>query len=375
MTIRVSERARAIQPTLIRQITDKARPSSIHLGLGQPDVAVPDVVVDAATRAVSSGRAPYTPNLGLLETREAIAEHYGVDASQVMVTCGVQEALAVSILGTVDPGDRVLVPDPGFPAYPNLVRAAGGEPVEYRLDPAGWDIDLQDFEDRAAGAAAVIFNTPGNPTGGVHDAEMLRKAIEICEREGLTWISDEIYEDFVYESEHVSPLRFSSEGLKLGGLSKSFAMMGWRVGWIVAPSATIDALKPLHQHLVTCAAWPAQKAAVVALENHAAITRAMRDIFRERRDHFVAALNEIDFLEVEANRGAFYLLIDVAAAAGGLASGLEIAENILKEVDVVTIPGSGFGTGIDSYLRLAYTQDIKTLDEAASRLADFFERL
>jgi len=219
----------------------------------------------------------------------------------------------------------------------------------------------------------VIFNTPGNPTGGVHSRERLQKAIAICQREGITWISDEIYEDFVYEGDHVSPLEFDSNGLKLGGLSKSFAMMGWRLGWIVAPSSAIEALKPLHQHLVTCAPWPAQKAAVAALSHHDEITSKIRVLFQQRRDAFVDAMREIPGLDVMPNAGAFYLFLDFSQVYGQVASDVEIAEAILKHADVVTIPGNGFGAGFDRHLRLAYTQQSSTLVEAASRLAEFFE--
>lgn len=388
MLHRLSVRSRAIQPTLIRDFRARAGADSLDLGIGQPDLDVPGPVREAVHEAVDGGRAPYCDNLGLPELREAVGRRYGVDASRVMITCGVQEGLAVSILGLVDPGDRVLVPDPGFPAYPNLVRAAGAEPVSYRLDPdADFAIDLDDLRARVADHAdtisAIILNSPSNPTGRLHDAEELRGVLEIIDRadEPITWIADDIYEDYAYEGDHVSPGDLlqddgpsdrADSGLRLGGVSKSMHMMGWRIGWVVGPPAWITGLKPLHQHLVTCAPTIAQRAALKALQNFDALFAPTFEVFAERRRLAVDRARALPDVSVVDPGGAFYLFLDVRAYTDEHTGCLALAEDLLEQEDVVLIPGSGFGGRGEGFLRLAYTREVQTLDEAFDRMERFF---
>lgn len=377
----LSQRARAIQPTLIREFRAKARPESLDLGIGQPDLDVPDEVRRAATDAIAEGRAPYSDNLGLPETRRAVANHYGVDPEQTMITCGVQEALAVAIFGLVERGDEVLVPDPGFPAYPNLVRAAGAKPVPYSLDPdRGFALPPSEIAAKISDrTSAIIFNSPSNPTGSVIDRERLEETLHHLEDREIHWISDEIYEDYCYgDVEHVSPAAcdgWESRGLRLSALSKSMHVMGWRIGWAIGPADWIRRLKPLHQHLVTCAPTPSQKAAEVALQRFDALFEPTLQVFEERRDCVIERARELPRISFVEPRGAFYLFLDVRAYTRHTdVSTLELAERILDEVDVVVVPGSGFGDGGAGFLRVAYTLDREILDEAFGRLRDFFER-
>ena len=374
--ISVTELASAIEPTLIRQITDRAGPSSLHLGLGQPDLPMSKPVRDAIAAFAADGAAPYSPNLGTAACRRAVAAHEGAAAEEVMVTCGVQEALAVAIFGLVERGGEVLVPDPGFPAYANLVRAAGAEPVPYRLG-AGWRLD-PDAVVEAAGpkTTAMVLNTPSNPTGAVHAADDLEEVLGWCAEHDVTWISDEIYEDFTYDGPHVSARDFPAscdQGVKLSGLSKSHAMMGLRLGWLIGPAETIERLKPLHQHLVTCAPTVSQRAAIAALGSHGEIVASARTVFRERRDRMMALAGAIPGISFAEPAGAFYLLLDVSQYADAEGGSLPLSQAILSEVDVVTIPGRGFGEAGEGHLRLAYTVGVNILEEAMERLTRFFE--
>lgn len=379
----VSKIARAIEPTLIRELRDKARDTSLDLGIGQPDLAVAEAVRGALVEHIGAGVAPYSHNLGFWETREAIAAHYGVDAENVMVTCGVQEALAVAIMGLVEEGDEVLVPDPGFPAYPNLVRMAGATPVPYRLDP---DADFRLVPDNVEAAltdktTAIVLNSPSNPTGATHAREDLQEVLALLAERGVRWISDEIYEDYIYDGRHHSVLDFTdglSGGVKLGGLSKSHHMMGWRLGWMIGPAEWVADLKPLHQHLVTCAPTPAQQAAVVALNRHDELFAPTFETFQGRRDLACRLAGELPDVGFVAPQGAFYLFLDVRAyteaAESGLQTSLALAEALLDSHDVVTIPGAGFGAAGEGFLRIAYTVKESLIEEGFRRIGDFLEQ-
>ncbi len=368
----IAERARGIFPSQIRRITDRARPTSIHLGLGQPDTAIHPDVQRALADYLKIGRAPYTPNLGTNAAREAVAKHLKIDASEVMITLGVQEGLAVTLLGTVNPGEEVLVPDPGFPAYANLVRAAGAIPVGYSLESGNWGLSAAAIESVITPKTrAIVLNSPSNPTGAVHAAADLLQVLELCSAKGIHWISDEIYEDFVYVGSHVSPAEsHPDQGLRIGGLSKSHSMMGWRIGWVTGHPDVIESLKGLHQHLVTSACGAAQAALPVALDVHSSHVDSMRRIFHARGLSLQDGLRQ-GGLECPDPVGAFYHFVHVPEASRILGGTIPLAEAILDHADVVTIPGFGFGTGGEGYLRLAYTVSDDLLFEAASKVASF----
>jgi aspartate/methionine/tyrosine aminotransferase len=348
------------------------------LGLGQPDLPVPRPIREALAEALSEGHAPYSPNMGINALREAVGARYGVSAASVMITCGVQEALAVAVLGLVEPGDEVLVPDPGFPAYPNLVRMAGGVPVTYALEPGTWALDAAAVEAAMTPKTrAIMLNTPGNPTGATHSQEALDAVVALCEARGVAWISDEIYEDYIWSGQHRSPAHAAGgagSGVRCGGLSKGQHMMGWRIGWLLGPPGLMGALRPLHQHLVTCAPEPVQRAAVVAVERHAELFLETRAIFEGRRAlalRRVAAMPGV--VVAQPPQGAFYLFADVRSFIPRHGSSLTLARAILDAVDVITIPGIGFGQAGEGYLRIAYTIDEAPLGDALGRLHDFFD--
>ncbi|MFB6264049.1 MAG: pyridoxal phosphate-dependent aminotransferase [Bradymonadaceae bacterium] len=376
----LSTLAEAIRPTQIRDFRSKAEPSSLDLGLGQSHLPVPEPVRRAAIDAIRSGRASYSDNLGHPETRRAIADDHGVDPKHVMVTCGVQEGLAVALLGLADDGDEVLVPDPGFPAYANLVRAAGADVVRYPLDPddefaLASDAIVERLSNRTA---AVVFNSPSNPTGRRHRREALEPAVRELERAGIPWISDEVYRDFTYGSAHLSPTDVSgagrppSPGLQLAGLSKSMHAMGWRLGWLVGPADTIERLKLLHQHLVTCAPTPAQHAAVAALEHRDRLVDEAMEVFGDRRRLALERLEDLPAVSAVPPDGAFYLFLDVRRYTGDGVDSLALAEALLDRQDLVLVPGSGFGPGGEGFLRLAYAAGREELEEAFDRLEAFF---
>jgi aspartate/methionine/tyrosine aminotransferase len=307
-----------------------------------------------------------------------------------MVTCGVQEALAVGVLGLVEQGDEVLVPDPGFPAYPNLVRMAGATPVPYPLD-ADDDFRLVPEVVEAAltdKTSAIILNSPSNPTGAVHAKGDLDAVLDLLAERGVRWISDEIYEDYVYDDAFASVLDHDGglaggampAGVKLGGLSKSHHMMGWRIGWLIGPPEWVEGLKPLHQHLVTCAPTPPQRAACVALQRHSELFAPSLDIFRRRRQLACELASKLPDVGFSTPQGAFYLFLDLRAYTGAAGTeddkqqrsvSLALAESLLAAEDVVTIPGSGFGPAGEGFLRVAYTVDEAMIAEGFRRIDSF----
>jgi aminotransferase len=294
-----------------------------------------------------------------------------------MITCGVQEALAVALLGLVEPGDEVLVPDPGFPAYPNLVRMAGGVPVPYALEPGTWALDVAAVEAAMTPRTrAIVLNSPGNPTGATLGEEALAQVVALCAARGVAWVSDEIYEDYIWSGQHCSPAHVpggAELGLRCGGLSKGQHMMGWRIGWLLGPAALMSALRPLHQHLVTCAPEPVQRAALVAVERHAELFVDTRAVFERRRALALARVAAMPGVALaQAPQGAFYLFVDVRTFIPRHGSSLVLARAILDTVDVITIPGIGFGQAGEGYLRIAYTIDEAPLGDALGRLHDFF---
>jgi aspartate/methionine/tyrosine aminotransferase len=375
----ISSRADAIEPTLIRDFRSRARPDSLDLGIGQPDLSIPDPVADAAESAIASGRAPYTDNLGDPEARRAIAAFHGVEAENVAITCGVQESLAVAILGLVETGDEVLVPEPGFPAYANLVRAAGAEPVAYRLDPdRQFALDPDEVRSRLSErTTAALFNSPSNPTGRIHSKEALAETIALLESHDITWISDEIYRSYRYGDREVSsPADVSTlddGGVRTTGLSKTMHVMGWRIGWLIGPGDWIRRLKPLHQHLVTCAPTPAQRAVPIALEQFDALFEPTLETFRQRRALALDRIRDFPGVSAVSPDGAFYLLLDVRDHLDDDETTFELGVELLDEQDVVVVPGEGFGASGEGFLRIAYTVDLERLDEAFDRLKEFFE--
>ena len=375
----LSTRAEAIEPTLIRDFRSRARPDSLDLGIGQPDLEIPETLQRAASEAIASGRAPYSDNLGLPEARRAIANHHDLEPDNVAVTCGVQESLAVAILGLVEPGDEVLVPDPGFPAYANLVRAAGARPVSYRLDPDDhFALDPDEVQQQLSEeTSAIVFNSPSNPAGRIHDRSALVEILDRLEGRDIQWISDEIYREYRYDGiDCPSPADVGASetsGLRTTGLSKTMHVMGWRIGWLLGPADWIRGLKPLHQHLVTCAPTPAQRAVPPALERFDELFAPTLETFQARRDLVLERIRQLPGVSAVAPDGAFYVLLDVRDHLDDDETSVELGLDLLETQNVVVVPGEGFGENGEGFLRVAYTVEGDTLHEAFDRLGTFFE--
>lgn len=363
-------RLRGVEKSVIRQVFDRARPGSINLGLGEPDLPTPDVIRREAARVVLEEQNGYTSHAGLLGLRERIAADYEFlarDAERVVVTAGSQEALYLALLTLVDAGDEVLLPDPGFVAYPTIVRMAGGVPVYYRMPAAnGFAFDADEFRRRLSPSTKVVVCiSPSNPTGRVlTSADMTAMAAALAGT-GIPVISDEIYRELYYTAERPASIAdFYASTIVISGLSKSMSMTGWRLGWLCGEPAVVRSALVLHGYTTTCAATISQKAALAAWTDEAANARAdFRRTFRARRDHLLALVRDELGLNVIAPDGAFYAMVDV----GDYGDSMAVTDACLAH-GVITVPGAAFGRECANYLRVSFCADHATLTEGVRRM-------
>ena len=396
---RISQRIGSIAESATLKVDAKAKALKaagrpvISYAAGEPDFATPANVVEAATRAVADPRNHrYTPAAGLPELREAIAAKtardsgWAVDASQVLVTNGGKQAVYQAFATLLDPGDEVLLPAPYWTTYPEAVRLAGGVPVEV-FAPAeqGYKVTVAQLEAaRTQRSKVLLFVSPSNPTGAVYSAAETRAIGEWAEANGLWVISDEIYQHLTYGDLAGRPApaivgevpALADRTILVNGVAKSYAMTGWRLGWMVGPTDAIKAASNLQSHLTSNVNNIAQRAALEALTGPQDTVEVMRVAFDRRRQAIVAGLSAIDGIVVPDPLGAFYVYPDVRALLGREWGGvtphttLELADLILEQAEVAVVPGEAFGPS--GYLRLSYALGDEELAEGVARLTRLF---
>ena len=359
-----------IEKSPIRRISDRARPGDISLGLGEPDLPTPDVIRRAAIRVIREEQNGYTLQAGLPALRERVAgdyPHLKLSADQVIITAGSQEALYLALMTIVQEGDEVLLPDPGFVAYPTIVRMAGGMPVFYRL-PAARDFtfDADEFRRRLSSRTKVVVCvSPSNPTGRTLSLADLQSMAEALRDTDVFVISDEIYRELYYTPERPASISsFYDRTIIISGLSKSMSMTGWRLGWMCGDQAVIRSSLVLHGYVTTCASTISQKAALASWTIEAEMARAdIRQTFHERRDHLLNLISRELGLRAVAPDGAFYTMVDTSAYG----SSVEVAETLLEH-GVITVPGSAFGGESEGFLRVSFCADRALLTEGVARM-------
>ncbi|QKT04654.1 pyridoxal phosphate-dependent aminotransferase [Ectothiorhodospiraceae bacterium 2226] len=378
---RVAARAAAIEPFHVMALLGRARELEaaghhvVHMEIGEPDLPTPALVSEAAARAVAEGRTHYTPSLGLPALREAIAgyyaEHFGVTVAseRVIVTPGASGALLLAMAATLDPGDEVLLADPGYPCNRNFARLLAVEaravPVEaaqrYQLTP---EAVARHFGPRTR---AVMVASPSNPTGTLIEPAALAAIARDVTARGAHLLVDEIYQGLVYEQAPRTALALAQPSFVINSFSKYFHMTGWRVGWLVVPPGYTAAVERLAQNLFLAAPTPGQYAALAALSPPAlAEYERRRLLFKQRRDYLVPALDALGFEVGPAPEGAFY----VYAGCGRYTDdSLAFALRLLEEAKVAVTPGVDFGThGAATHLRFAYTTGMDELERGVARL-------
>jgi aspartate aminotransferase len=351
--------------------------SIIHLQIGEPDFDTPAHVREAAKRALDEGATHYAPFPGIPELRQAIAadvaRRKGVtaDPSQVFVTVGGKGVMLYAILGLVDPGDEVIVPDPGYPIYESLTRFVGATPVPLPITMANdFRVDVDQLASLITPRTRVLFvNSPANPTGGVLTRGDLERIAALAVEHDLWVVTDEIYGRILYDGhEHVSLASLpgmAERTIILDGFSKTFAMTGWRLGYAVVPESLIPTYGQLVINTISCAPTFAQVGAVAALEGPQDDVEAMVVEFKARRDLIVAGLNDIPGIRCATPVGAFYAFPDVSGT--GL-TGAEMAERLLQEAGVCVLAGTAFGGVGVEHVRISYANSRENLTEALGRI-------
>ncbi|HEY7700890.1 MAG TPA: pyridoxal phosphate-dependent aminotransferase, partial [Candidatus Limnocylindrales bacterium] len=357
----VSARARALEA--------QGRPM-IHLQIGEPDFDTPAHVRDAAKRALDDGATHYAPFPGIPELRTAIAEDvtrrkgFAADPSQVFVTVGGKGVMLYAILGLIDPGDEVIVPDPGYPIYESLTRFVGATPVPI---PIRMEHDFRLDVEELAGLITprtrlLIINSPANPTGGVLTRSDLVRIAELAQEHDLWVMTDEIYGRILYDgAEHISIASLpdmADRTIVLDGFSKTFAMTGWRLGYAVVPESLKEVYGELVINTISCAPTFAQVGAVAALTGPQDDVDAMVVEFKARRDLVVDGLNRIPGIRAQTPLGAFYAFPDISGT--GL-TGAELAERLLTEADVCVLAGTAFGGVGTEHVRISYANSRENL--------------
>ena len=364
------KRLQGIEKSVIRQVFDRALPGSINLGLGEPDLPTPDVIRRAAVQAIIEEQNGYTSHAGLKTLREKIAAsypHLDENPDRVIVTAGSQEALYLALLALVDDGDEVLLPNPGFVAYPTIVKMAGGTAKFYRLPREnGFAFDAEEFR-RALSprTKVVVCISPSNPTGRTLSRDDLIAIAETVQEHGAYLISDEIYRELFYTPQRPeSASSFCKGTIVISGLSKSMSMTGWRLGWIGGDEAVIKAALVLHGYVTTCASTVSQKASLVSWSDEAETARAgFRQTFRARRDHLLTLIERELGLRAVTPDGAFYTMLDVSK----FGPSMKVAEALLEQL-VITVPGAAFGSESEGFLRVSFCADHDTLAEGVRRI-------
>ncbi len=389
---RVSARISAISESATLAVDAKAKAMKaegrpvIGFGAGEPDFPTPDYIVEAAVDAARNPRFHrYTPAGGLPELKKAIAEKtlrdsgLEVDPSQVLVTNGGKQAIYEAFAAMLDPGDEVIVIAPYWTTYPESIKLAGGVPVFVVTDEStGYLADVEQLEAaRTERTKVLVFVSPSNPTGAVYPREQVRAIGRWADEHGLWVLTDEIYEHLVYGDAEFSSLpvevpEIADRTVIVNGVAKTYAMTGWRVGWIIGPKDVVKAASNLQSHATSNVANVSQAAALAAVSGDLTAVDEMRKAFDRRRRTIVGMLNEIDGVVCPEPEGAFYVYPSVKGVLGRKirgrtpATSAELAELILEEAEVAVVPGEAFGT--PGYLRLSYALGDEDLVEGVTRV-------
>lgn len=356
----------------------------VSLGIGEPDFATPWHIREAAIYALERGRTGYTSNLGLPRLRRSISsyvqQHFGVryePLSEVLVTVGVSEAIDLALRAVLNPGDGVLYHEPCYVSYaPTIVMARGEPQVVETRDEDAFALRAEDLEKAIRPNTRVLMlNFPTNPTGATMSPEELEKIAAVCVKHDLIVLSDEIYSELTFDGgRHTSVVAFP--GMKertvfLHGLSKAFAMTGWRIGFACAPAVLIEAMMKIHQYSILCASIMGQDAAIEALERGESSVAAMRSEYQMRRNYIVSSLNEMG-LPCRSPRGSFYVFPKITST--GLTS-REFSMGLLNSKKVAVVPGTAFGACGEGHVRCSFATGLEQIKIAMTRMAEYCSEL
>ncbi len=375
MTIKLASRVHRVKPFLAMEVMEQARALEsagadiIYLCLGEPDFPTPEPVIRAATQALEAGATTYTHSLGLLELREEISawylRRYGVEVSpqRILVSSGTSPLLQMLFSALLEEGDEVLLGDPAYACYPNFIRYVGGVPVTVagRAED-GFQMRPEAVREKMSPRTrALLINSPSNPAGSLIPPQWLQE----YSRLPLALVSDEIYQGLTYEGAEHSLLEYTDQAFVLGGFSKTYAMTGWRLGYLIAPESCVRQLQILHQNFHICANHFVQKAGIAALRQCDAEVEQMRQQYDKRRHLMVEGLRAIGLGVARVPEGAFYVLADARHISG---DSRRLCREILEATGVAVTPGIDFGEATEGFLRFSYANSLDKIEDALGRL-------
>jgi aspartate/methionine/tyrosine aminotransferase len=361
---RPAHRLANIELSLIRQINALATPLCVNLGIGEPNVEPDETLREFAARAAATGSWHYTPNAGTVSLRTLIAGESGLEPkTEVCVTAGTEEALFSIFQAYVDPGDDVLVPNPGFLAYATLARIAGATPVSYELEPGDWRVDVDALLKKITRKTKlIVVNSPSNPLGSVIDRETLERIANA----GPLVVSDEVYREIWYDAPPPSMLGMSGNVIVVGGMSKSHAMTGLRLGWVLARDAVMKPIITAHQYIATCASAFSQSLAESVLSdadwNRAWLER-IRAQFRTQREAALFSIGRELEATIPPPAGAFYAFVPVPAC-----DTVTFAKTLATDAAVLVIPGVAFGSLGEGFVRISFAASLEEIGTGIERI-------
>lgn len=384
--IKMSDRVDDIQPFFVMDLLARARELEsqgrdiVHMEIGEPDFPTSAPVIEAGRQALLDEKTHYTPALGLPALRKKISQYYqqefsvDVDPKRIVITPGASGALQLALATLVNPEDKVIMADPGYPCNRHMVRMFEGKTISvpvteqsaYQLTPEliqhNWDKQT----------VAAMIASPSNPTGTRLEKTAMQKIISTVQELNGALIVDEIYQGLVYQAENYTALEFSEDIIIVNSFSKYFGMTGWRLGWMVVPDDMIDAIDRIAQNIFLAPSTPAQYAAIEAFSDASMnIMHKRRDEFQKRRDYLLPALRKIGFKISTEPQGAFYIYADCSALTK---DSFKLSQDLLEQAGVAVTPGKDFGQyKADQHLRFAYTQPVDRLEQGVSRLTEFFK--
>jgi aspartate/methionine/tyrosine aminotransferase len=359
---RAAHRLDGIEISLIRQINALATPLSVNLGIGEPNVEPDETLREFAVRAASTGSWHYTANAGTMQLRKLVA-HDLDPKSEVCITAGTEEALFSIFQAYVDPGDEVLVPNPGFISYETIARIAGATPVPYNLDPSDWRLDVDALLKRITPKTKlIIVNSPSNPLGSVIDRETLQRIADA----GPLVVSDEVYREIWYDEPPPSMLGMSDNVIVVGGMSKSHAMTGLRLGWVLASDAVMKPIVTAHQYVATCASAFSQSLAESILGDDAwnqSWLDRIRAQFRAQRETALFSIERELEVTIPPPAGAFYAFVPVPVC-----DTVVFAKTLATDAAVLVIPGIAFGSMGEGFVRISYAASLEAIGTGIERI-------
>ena len=374
-TMQISKRINDIPMSGIRKMFDLAGPNSINLGLGEPDLAPPIEAIEGMNKAASEGRNKYAPTAGIPELRKAVAERfrrYGdITGDNIMITSSGSSALYEIMMSTINPGDDVLIPSPGFVIYGPHAQLAGGTYTEYKLTDGDFQPDIDDIQSKIISKTKMlVVTTPSNPTGGVLNEESYKALCDIAEDKDIMILADEVYEPFIYEGKHLSFMNQLDKAVVASGFSKMMAVTGWRMGFVCANTQLMEYLIKMQYHVVASPNMPASYGILNALPNIDPYLENARKVYKARRDLICKRINEIPGMSIQPPKGAFYAFpsYDMNMKSADLAAEL-------VKAGLICTPGSAFGKYGEGHLRFSYAADENKINAGMDILESTVKKL